>query len=111
MKSNLRITSECCRALGNLSHYDQVLEVFESAGADRLLHALLDSSDLALVVNVVGIFINFTLKRPKLKAFEKPDSIKKLLDAVKDFNDWHLSTLTLQLVWNILRNATEVSFD
>lgn len=110
MKSDLRITAECCRALGNLSHYPVVCSVFEATGADRLLHTLLDSSDINLVVNVIGIFINFSLKCPNLEVFAANDrqGIFKLLVATREFEDMHLSTLTLQLIWNLLRNATEV---
>jgi len=110
MKSNLLVTAECCRALGNLSHYPVVVELFESSGADKLLHTLLDSSDINLVVNVIGIFINFSLKQPQLQAFVSNDreGIFKLLVAMQEFNDWRLSTLTLQLIWNLLRNVNEI---
>ena len=111
MKSNLAVTAECCRALGNLSHYPLVVDQFESTGADKILHALLDAADLNLVVNVIGIFINFTLKRPELSIFvdNQREGIFKLLRAMREFNEWRLSTLTLQLIWNLLRNVTEVS--
>ena len=49
MQSNMLIISECCRALGNLSHYPEVEAIF-SNGADQILHQLLDSSDINLVV-------------------------------------------------------------
>ena len=106
MHSNLRITSECCRALGNLSHFPAVIDQFRSSGADKILLTLLDSSEIDLVVNVIGIFINFT-NRPggNLELFT---DFGKLLRAIKEFNDWRVSNLTLQLIWNLVRNQTQV---
>jgi len=110
MKSNLAVTAECCRALGNLSHFPLVVEQFEDTGADKILHALLDAANLNLVVNVIGIFINFTLQRPDLPIFveKQCEGIFKLLRAMREFNECQLSTLTLQLIWNLLRNVTEI---
>ena len=106
------IISECCRALGNLSHYPEVEAIF-SNGADQILHQLLDSSDINLVVNVIGIFINFSLVKSDLKVFDQSEGgensgIFKLLITMREFNDWRVSTLTLQLIWNLLRNAKKV---
>ena len=107
------IISECCRALGNLSHYPEVEAIF-SNGADQILHQLLDSSDINLVVNVIGIFINFSLVKSDLKVFDQSegssDGIFKLLITMREFNDWRVSTLTLQLIWNLLRNAKKVRY-
>ena len=108
MHCNLRITSECCRALGNFSHYESVQNIFERNGADKILHTLLDSSDINLVVNVIGIFINFSLRNSTLAVFSGDAGISKLLVAIREFNDWHVSNLTLQLIWNLLRNTPEV---
>ena len=111
MQSNMLIISECCRALGNLSHYPEVETIF-SSGADQILHQLLDSSDINLVVNVIGIFINFSLVKSDLKVFDQSQEdsggIFKLLITMREFNDWRVSTLTLQLIWNLLRNAKKV---
>ena len=110
MQSNMLIISECCRALGNLSHYPEVETIFEN-GADKILHQLLDSSDINLVVNVIGIFINFSLVKSELGVFSQSESsggIFKLLVTMREFNDWRVSTLTLQLIWNLLRNAKKV---
>ena len=108
------IISECCRALGNLSHYPEVEAIF-SNGADQILHQLLDSSDINLVVNVIGIFINFSLVKSDLKVFDQSEGgensgIFKLLTTMREFNDWRVSTLTLQLIWNLLRNAKKVPY-
>ena len=115
------ITSECCRALGNLSHYAQVQKIFDDNGADKILHQLLDSSDINLVVNVIGIFINFSLIKSDLKLFVEStysgvetgdqnlnSGIFKLLVTIREFNDWRVSTLTLQLIWNLLRKTKQV---
>lgn len=113
MQSNMLIISECCRALGNLSHYPEVEAIF-SNGADQILHQLLDSSDINLVVNVIGIFINFSLVKSDLKVFDQSEGssgIFKLLITMREFNDWRVSTLTLQLIWNLLRNAKKVCYN
>ena len=77
MQSNMLIISECCRALGNLSHYPEVEAIF-SNGADQILHQLLDSSDINLVVNVIGIFINFSLVKSDLKVFDQSEVVTAL---------------------------------
>ena len=104
------IIAESCRALGNLSRYSSVREQFTAHQADKLLIALLDSPDANIVQHVVGILINFTLGSDCSSLFlaDSDAGLRKLLAAMTEFGDWHLATLIVQLLWNVLRYGTMV---
>ncbi|EDO32819.1 predicted protein, partial [Nematostella vectensis] len=111
LPENMDAMVEACRVFGNLSRDRDVRMLLAENKVDEILIALLDAGERETVFTACGVLINLMtdgVTRPKLK---EEGGIKKLIDVLGDFgkNDWQLSAMVCQTLWNYSGEITTSS--
>ncbi|XP_031553121.1 armadillo repeat-containing protein 2-like [Actinia tenebrosa] len=112
LPENMDAMVEASRVFGNLTRSKDVRKVLAEHKVDEIMIALLDAGERETVFTACGVLINLMTdddRRPKLR---EEGGIKKLIDVLHDFgkNDWQLSAMVCQTLWNFSGDIT-TSFD
>ncbi|KAK3739022.1 hypothetical protein QZH41_010480 [Actinostola sp. cb2023] len=108
LPENMDAMVEASRVFGNLTRNKEVRKLLADQKVDEIMIALLDAGERETVFTACGVLINLMTDddiRPKLK---EEGGIKKLIDVLHDFgkNDWQLSAMVCQTLWNYSGDIT-----
>ncbi|XP_018333923.1 armadillo repeat-containing protein 2 isoform X2 [Agrilus planipennis] len=99
---------EAMRTLGNLSRSKITRSYIVRNGIMDILTEYLCEDDRELLETTIGVFVNLMSDSPGKEAFRKKDGVTKLTEILRKHGqqDWNLSTLVCQTIWNYCIDVT-----
>lgn len=105
------VKPEAARVLGNMTRSSIARQGFCTAGGLKILVKCLESDDLELVATSCGVLVNLLSdweRRAPFRELKGPPVLRDVLQRAANQEDWLLSGIVCQALWNFLIDTGNV---